>query len=271
VLGLLIVLLLVGVTLSVVLWVGTVFLQGYFYTEANADAYWQAPAAGAALTLFLLLWCVLDVNATHDQVLPYEPYDTLFRFSAVEDMDKRPAEKIWAVRAGVKEPIPYESRRTGQNSYEYVDVATKKPWSFVGVEAILLEDSAGKIGDKGEKIRFDLNKNADSGSSRFVDAQGWGMGENNLGLPSKFFFGRLLANLLLNLFHLVLWFLCLWLLLRFQWTHALGLAIVLWLVMTLTVLPMLMTRSGEIARPQPTAPVQQTRLPSRVSCCSRYA
>ena len=35
------------------------------------------------------------------------------------------------------------------------------------------------------------------------------------------------------------WFACLWLLLRFQWPHALGLAVVLWLACTLLLWPVL--------------------------------
>src|SRR5262249_10789620 len=126
-------------------------------------------------------------------------------------------------------------------------------WSPMGVQAILFEDNPGKIGEKGEKVRFELNKDSDSGNSRFVGPSGWAMGENNLGQPSIFRSGRLVANLLLNFLHLAVWFLALWLLLRFQWGHALGLAIVIWLIMTLTVLPTLMSHTSEIARPETTA------------------
>jgi hypothetical protein len=45
--------------------------------------------------------------------------------------------------------------------------------------------------------------------------------------------GLLWLNFLLNFFFLGLWFACLWLLLRFQWPHALGLALACWLVMTI--------------------------------------
>src|SRR5262249_42322668 len=49
--------------------------------------------------------------------------------------------------------------------------------------------------------------------------------------------GWRLGNLALNFFHLVLWFLCLWLLLQFQWSHALGQAFGFWLLTMLFVLP----------------------------------
>ena len=50
---------------------------------------------------------------------------------------------------------------------EYRD-ADNKPWSPVGVEAVLLKDKA-----TGEMIRFDLDRSEDSGNRRFVSAQGW--------------------------------------------------------------------------------------------------
>jgi hypothetical protein len=256
VLGLVIILLLAGMTLSVLLWIGTVFLQGYFYTEPNPNVYWQAPAAGSALTLFLLLWCLLNVSAAHPPgpVLPYEPYDTLFRFSAQDYLSSQPAKQIWSLKKNTKEPIPYERRRIGQDKYEYRD-AVNKPWSPVGVEAVLVEK-----GD--EKIRFDLDKTGASGSLRYVSDQGWAMPEYDLGQPSIFRWGRFLVNLFLNLFHLALWFACLWLLLRFQWVHALGLAVVLWLVMTLAVVPMLMIRCGEVARQGTPAASATASLPT---------
>jgi hypothetical protein len=36
----------------------------------------------------------------------------------------------------------------------------------------------------------------------------------------------------------------LWLLLRFQWHHALGLAVVLWLSLILTIVPILLAKAG---------------------------
>jgi hypothetical protein len=47
--------------------------------------------------------------------------------------------------------------------------------------------------------------------------------------------------------HLIVWFLCLWLLLRFQWGHALGLACVAWLVLTFF-LPPLFKKTEDLAK-----------------------
>ena len=47
--------------------------------------------------------------------------------------------------------------------------------------------------------------------------------------------------------HRLLWFVGLWVLMRFQWGHALGLAFVMWLTVTLVILPMLLDTAGTVA------------------------
>ena len=68
------------------------------------------------------------------------------------------------------------------------------------------------------------------------------MREDNLGQLSTFRWGVFLACAFLNFFHLALWFVCLWLLLRFQWSHALGLAVIFWLAMTVFGVPALLAK-----------------------------
>jgi hypothetical protein len=79
-------------------------------------------------------------------------------------------------------------------------------------------------------------------------AKGRYMVEGQWGRVASYRFGRLVLDLFLNLLHFVVWWLVLWLLLRFQWSHALGLAVAFWAVMTLFVLPPLLTRAEEVAR-----------------------
>lgn len=246
-LTLLLILLVVGAALTVLLWAGTVFLQGYYYTEPTAGVAWQAPAAGAALTVFLALWCLLVANsstATTQDV----PYDTLFRFSPEVEMSKEPVRELWAVRKGAKEPVRYVRKRDAQGRFEYRDTTLAAgPWKSGGVQAILVP------GEGGEKVRFDPLPASEGTYRQFRDESGWVMREYDTGptgTPTKFRWGRFLMNLLLNFFHLGLWFVCLWLLLRFQWAHALGLAVVLWLVLTLAVLPMLLTQAAQVAQEQ---------------------
>jgi hypothetical protein len=55
------------------------------------------------------------------------------------------------------------------------------------------------------------------------------------------------GNILLAIFFFLAWFLCLWLLLRYQWAHALGLAVIFWLVKELVVMPALLDRAEAVA------------------------
>jgi heme exporter protein D len=62
---------------------------------------------------------------------------------------------------------------------------------------------------------------------------------------------------------------CLWLLLQFQWSHAFGLAIVVWLVVTLTLLPIVLSKIEETAKQRavPTSTAAQKDL----TCLPEYA
>jgi hypothetical protein len=80
-------------------------------------------------------------------------------------------------------------------------------------------------------------------------------------------------NLLLNFGFLAVWFLCLWLLLRFQWSHALGLAVVFWLVMVLIIMPMILKPAESVRKerlPPKTTPTAASRLlPTFLACPGR--
>jgi hypothetical protein len=84
------------------------------------------------------------------------------------------------------------------------------------------------------------------------------MYEGQLGRVSTFYAGRLILNLFLNFLHLLIWFIALWLLLRFQWPHALGLAIVLWAVMLLFIVPQVLKLAEDTARRNETTPPPAT-------------
>src|SRR5262249_20632443 len=75
----------------------------------------------------------------------------------------------------------------------------------------------------------------------YKDAKGRVMVEGQLGRTGRFRFGWFMANVALNLLHLVVWVLVLWLLLEFHFWHAVGQAIVVWMVLMLFVLSHLIT------------------------------
>ena len=235
-----------GLALGVFLYVGSLFLQGYIYTEPSQGLRWQAPAAGAALMVFFMLWCVLIANT--EGATPRDiPYDTVFRFSPRADLLKEPAKEIWAIQAD-GEKKAYKRKREvtgiGQISNRYLDTVFNRPWRNEGITGVLLEID-------GEKQLFKRVPGSDSSYGEFVNDLGWVMKnyeDGPSGVPSIFRWGRFLMNFVLNFGHFLLWWLCLWLLLRFQWSHALGLGFVLWLIFTLSFLPMLLNYAAEVAQ-----------------------
>jgi hypothetical protein len=224
----------------VFLWVGTLFIQSYIYTEATPGLPWQAPAAGLVLGAFLGLWCY--IVATSPDAEPTDiPYDTLFRFSPKVEMFEKPAAQLWAVKKN-DEKVRYKRFPVvGPPYYEYRDTTdAKRAWPVSGVKAIELEHD-------GEKYRFEPTVTERGAYPSFVNEKGWTMkvyDRGPTGIPTTFRTSRFLAM------HLAFWFVCLWLLLRFQWSHALGIAFCAWLVFTIALLPMLLTYAAEVAQRQ---------------------
>jgi hypothetical protein len=245
---LLLILLVAVVGLIAFFWAGTFFFQGYIYTEPTSGLAWQAPAAGAAVGAFVAVWC-LCVASSSDASPTDIPYDTLFRFSPKVSMFLRPAPKLTAIKQDGKR-IEYVCKRLDQTRYRYVDTAYEpRPWNSTKVKAIELDY-------QGQKVVFNMRPVTDAGMYReFVSDDGWVMLDYDdssqtagpTGMPSQFRTGRFILNLFFNFGLLVVVFLSLWLLLRYQWPHALGLAFVIWLVCVLTVLPMLLSYAAGVA------------------------
>ena len=254
-LGILIIFLLTAASLALLFWLGGMFLQGYLYTQPSENMYWQAPAAAVVLASFITFWCVLIINSA--EATPTNiPYDVIHRFSATEEMVTDPVKELRAVPKAGK-PVIYKRYRLDQNKYVYLeDTMAKRPWNH-DAQAILLTF-------KDEEYRFEPTPTSRGGTREYVsDKGGWVMkvyGEDGPnGVPEVFRYGRFVANLLLNFVHFALWIVCMWLLLRFLLSHALLLAIGLWLVSTLILLPMLFSYAGKMSQQrrsgQPTPPV----------------
>jgi hypothetical protein len=245
---LLLVFLVTGASLAVFFYVGASFLQSYIYTEPSQELYWQAPAAAGVLAAFFTLWCLVVANA--EGASPRDvPYDTIFRFSPRVDLLKEPARELWAKYQDGQEKR-YDRERLSQTRWRYVDTnyTPSRPWQGDGVEGVAVEID-------GEKSFFKRVPGSDGSYGEFVNDKGWVMKEYDdgpTGTPSVVRQGRFVATLLLNLAHFLLWWLCLWLLLRFQWSHALGLGFVLWLISTLAFLPMVLTSAAEVAESRAT-------------------
>jgi hypothetical protein len=251
VLTLFLMLLLTALALAVFLYVGSLFLQGTYYTQPSETLFWGAPAAGLALALFLLLWCLLIVKspgASPENI----PYNTGFAFNPRVDILKEAVKELRAVKKNGEEVL-YKRHRVHVGMKEPRDVYKTDqdaplPWRGQGVEKIILDV-------EGEKHVFKLvlppeGERRERRYREFVCDQGWiikEMDDGPTGRPEAYRWGRFLANLCLNLVHLGLWFVCLWVLLRFQWSHALGLGFCLWLVFTFAFLPMLLSYAARVA------------------------
>lgn len=266
-LALIVILLLTAAVLVVLFWAGTLWFQSYIYSEPTRDLHWRAPAAAAALTFFLALWCFLtykhmgvgagflDFSARQDKT--YSTFRSVVEYK-VKDQEK-------------KEETVYEIHKSGSllGDSEYV-VRNSRPlkrWRRTDPEGrlvtmIIVEEGAG---DSKKELKFRLKapkdgKFAENEMARYVE-EGTGrvMTEDRIGSVTTQRTGLVILYLLLNLFHLVIWFVCLWLLLRFQWLHALGLALFFWVIMTFGIVPMLLDRAERIAPPPPVT-VSLTRM-----------
>lgn len=232
----------------VIFWVVTLFLQGYYYTEPTEGIAWQAPAAGGAMALFISFWCMLIVNSS--DVRPGDiPYDTLVRFSPKVFKSNEPIKELWAIGKSNKDPVLFrikkDIRPPAPATWHYENTVTHRPWSEGDTSEI-------QIKSNNETVRLrPLPYVSGQGYQEFADDSGWIMrvyGQDGpTGMLYAFRWGRFIANLFLNFFLLALWFICYWLLLRFYWGHALGLAVVSWLIMQLTVLPLILEQAGNRA------------------------
>ncbi len=240
-LSLLLVLLLVWFVITVFLAAWTLWFQAYLYTQPVEGLAWRAPLAGTAVFLSVVLWAYFDYR---------EPghYSTLWQFDAVEDSEYPVL--IVPQRDG-KEDV-YKKVKRPDRGYIYKKrdrPLPSRPEKVIAVGPDGARDTFEPDRDANGKF-----KAAEGQSLLYRDAAGRVMEEGQLGSVRTFYAGRLFLNLFLNFFHLAAWFACLWLLLRYQWPHALGLAVVLWGVMILFILPQVLRRAEDVGRERQAPP-----------------
>jgi hypothetical protein len=244
----------VALALVALLWTGTLLAQGYFYDSPTDGLAWRAPAGAGVLTLFLLIWCMIEYSSPNST-------DALHRFSSERITE---VHKFWSVRrseSGEEKEIPYERRSVGPNQTEFVDEnggrwARSKSGMMI---ALIVEE---KTGDEKKRTRF----NAEMKDGKFAEREARGIKqplryveengdryivETNLNHIIGRRSGKLIGNLFINLVHFGLCFAVMWPLLRFQWAHALGFAFVCWLVTTLALVPFLVDKSRSAAEKKP--------------------
>jgi hypothetical protein len=258
VLGLWLTFLLIFVGLTVLFWWGTLFLQNYLYNEPVSEMFWRAPVAALVLTLFLGFWVRLDYRSPGH-------YNALFEFST--PLEEERFKQFWSVKNGKE--ILFKQAKNRQGRIVYRDAAQKE-WSRSDTEGIV---KAIIVEENGEKVRFEAQLTPDGkfkpGPVQYVEGGGRSrvMSEDDIGHLSRPRRGLLFLNLLLNGLHLGVWFLCLWLLLRFQWSHALGLAFVFWLALTFF-LPTLFNKAEDTARQRAAPTIAVSQVEARMCMMS---
>src|SRR5262249_23965125 len=159
--------LVVFVSLAVLLAAGTLFIQGYLYSEPVGDIFWRAPAAAGVLAAFLGFWCFLNYRAADPKATEL-PYETLFTSAATEDATY-PVAELWAERAKGRT----RSRRytiTGViPRFEYRDSSDKRLAHDKSLEAIIVKEGDPK---ESVDVRFlakpEESKYVEEGGSRYM-------------------------------------------------------------------------------------------------------
>ena len=239
-LSLILVLVLLWFVLSILLAAGTLGLQGYFNETPPdfKDLLWRGPAAAGAVTAFVLLWVVLAYN-------DYDRFPPLTEFSADEDRPYFPT--LLVKEPNFPQQRKYQLTKDERGRPLYRLNGTGGPLPARPDEIIVMEDGgeARFRPERDEKGKFKLGPN---GRLRYTDDGGRYMEEGFLGQLTVSHPGRTFVYFLLNLLHAGVWFACLWPLLRFSWPQALLLTAGCWLMMTLVVLPPLLTQARDVAK-----------------------
>lgn len=272
---LVLILVMVALVLMALLWIGALWIQGYIYNEAAESMHWRGVAAGAIITVLFAGWCFLNYRdpGAYDPLFNFNPnttkqYDTIVSVKRVGEETQR---------------TTYTLHKAGHTS-QYRD-SLNRPWKRSDpdgiVEAIEVEEDGRTIRFLAELKDVPLPVEKDSQTpnekdkspaervmtkqfktipARYVEEGGRRvMAENTNFIVETTRWGVVLLYILLNVLHLALWLVCMWLILRFQFSHALGLAFVFWLAFTVIILPMLLDQARVLGEEKgtPTGPVAQ--------------
>jgi hypothetical protein len=230
------VVLFVGLTLvlAALLWIGSVFLQGWLYNDLANRLPLRALIGGACLSLFLTAWCA---------VYRADPgrFDTLTSFKT-ETLDGTydEFESVRRVGKDEKKPVRYVRRGT-----DFVSADGGKPWNRSDADGMVV---ALLVKEKGKETptRFEANLDPKTGNFRSVEETRYeadgGRRYMDLAALGKVYRVRSMAylgNIFANLLHLAVWVAVLCPLMRFAFGHAVGIGLIAWLVTMLAVQPAL--------------------------------
>ena len=256
------------VVLAVGLTAWTYWFQNYAYTEVAEGTFWRAPLAGTILMLYLCIWCVLSYRAVRADPSAGNPYATTFalnptreqRFAVLYTVTPRP--QTLNIEGEEARPARncYVRIKTGTGAEEYRkdgqvrgDLLPSRPDEIIvqeGPEEISFKPDRDANGHfKVEEINYLFTTTKRPLCYR--DDRNRVMEEGSLGTITYSRTGQMWLNCALHLLHLVIWFVCMWLLLRFQVGHAVVIALVCWLAMTFCIVGPVFDRTEAAARAVP--------------------
>ncbi len=229
-LSILLVLTLFLVVFSLLLWLGSLFAQNYFYTEPAEGLLWRAPAAAGVIVIFYFIWSMLNLsggNAAADKKIPY-PF--LLNFNNTIDMVAQPIPEFESKNKNT-DPALFKLDKSSRGN-RYKKENSDEYWNADGALYI-------KFKHGGTEYNF-VPAPSEGGYRVFADENsGWIMKEQGIGVPTQSSSTQLLVYFVLNAFHWLVWVLCFWVLLQYAPGHAFLLGSVLWIASTLFILPVI--------------------------------
>jgi hypothetical protein len=275
VLSLILFLFILWIVLCLCLAAWTVWFQNYVYLEVASGVFWRAPAVATILMVYVCCWCVLGYRAVRADPKSANPYVITINFNPARD---QVYPVLWTVAYKTRGAgdgqgeeglvrTRYELVKSGNGPQQYrKDGQVHGPELPARPDEIIVAeaDAEGNPQEVSFKPDRDANGNfkveevkgfftpATKQPLQYRDGRNRVMAEGNLGAiapPART--GQVIVNCILYALHLVIWFLCVWLLLRFQAGHSVLIALGCWLVMTFCVVGPMFDRAEKVARSQP--------------------
>ena len=247
---LLLTLVLVTASLTALFWAMSLILQPYLYSEPADRLGLRALVGGLILGVYLTGWAYINTRASHhgkyDTLLEFTPTDTrtIDEFEAVHRLNRKADDGTWVEEnvAFVRQPgVTGRFVEAGDPTQTFQVNGSRGGVQFMTV-ALMVGGPDG-----GDPARFDANLSDDGatyrtrsedvvftqvGGSRYVESR----------VPGVVYAPSLLAviiAILLNVIHLLLWFVVFWPVMRYSSGAALGLAAGFGLIAMVTFVPLL--------------------------------
>src|SRR5262249_1336638 len=121
---------------------------GYIYTQPVEQIYWRAPAAGSAITLFLIIWIAIDYRAVKNNPDAQFPYGPIHLLSpSVSKSESEPfAALIVPNDKGGEDELKLDKVADARKGHaEYRNVKTNDPIPSTPLKIIVVENGERSV------------------------------------------------------------------------------------------------------------------------------